>query len=39
MCREIDGYCHLEEESRRMKREPEDFERRRNTYPLREEFF
>lgn len=39
MCREIDGYCHLEEESRRMKREPEDFEHRRNTYPLREEFF
>ena len=39
MCSEIDGYCHLEEESRRMKREPEDFEHRRNTYPLREEFF
>lgn len=39
MCRNIDAYCHLTEESERMKAHPEEFEVRRNTYPLREEFF
>lgn len=39
MCALIDSHCHLLEESARMKREPWDFENRRNTYPLREEFF
>lgn len=39
MCAEIDDRCHLVEESRRMKSRPEEFEVRRNTYPLREEFF
>lgn len=39
MCGQIDDYCHLMEESERMKLNPEEFERRRNTYPLREEFF
>lgn len=39
MCEQIDDYCHLMEESQRMKHHPEDFENRRNTYPLREEFF
>lgn len=36
---EIDEYCHLVEETERMKMNPSDFENRRNTYPLREEFF
>ena len=35
----IDAHCHLMEESARMKSFPGDFENRRNTYPLREEFF
>ncbi len=39
MCARIEDYCHLTEESRRMKTHPDDFEHRRNTYPLREEFF
>jgi erythronate-4-phosphate dehydrogenase len=39
MCGRIDDHCHLMEESRRMKNQPEEFELRRNTYPLREEFF
>lgn len=39
MCARIDAHCHLVEESRRIKAHPEDFEHRRNTYPLREEFF
>lgn len=39
MCGEIDAYCHLREETARMKQQPWDFENRRNTYPLREEFF
>lgn len=39
MCRNIDAHCHLVEETMRMKSHPEDFEVRRNTYPLREEFF
>lgn len=39
MCEVVDNYCHLKEETLRMKQNPDDFERRRNTYPLREEFF
>lgn len=39
MCEQIDDYCHLVEETERMKNNPSDFENRRNTYPLREEFF
>lgn len=39
MCRRIDDHCHLLEETARMKRHPHDLEDRRNTYPLREEFF
>lgn len=39
MCAVVDDYCHLTEESERMKRCPEEFEYRRNSYPLREEFF
>lgn len=35
----VNDYCHLSEESARMKSYPEEFENRRNTYPLREEFF
>lgn len=39
MCAKIGSHCDLVAESRRMKEHPEDFEHRRNTYPLREEFF
>ena len=39
MCQNIDAHCHLMEETTRMKSHPEEFEVRRNTYPLREEFF
>ncbi len=39
MCERIDSHCHLVEETARMKRLPYDLEDRRNTYPLREEFF
>lgn len=39
MCERIDSHCHLREETERMKQNPGDFECRRNTYPLREEFF
>ena len=39
MCARIEAHCNLMEESQRMKTHPEDFEHRRNTYPLREEFF
>lgn len=39
MCERIDSHCHLMEETARMKNNPQDFENRRNTYPLREEFF
>ncbi len=39
MVERIDSHCHLKEESARMKNHPEDFEHRRNSYPLREEFF
>lgn len=39
MCDTVDDYCHLSEESERMKAHPEEFEYRRNSYPLREEFF
>ena len=39
MCQNIDAHCHLMEETARMKSHPEEFEMRRNTYPLREEFF
>ncbi len=39
MCAQIDAHCHLVEESARMKANPHDLEDRRNTYPLREEFF
>ena len=39
MCGVVDDYCHLVEETERMKRNPHDLENRRNTYPLREEFF
>lgn len=35
----IDSHCHLREETERMRQNPGDFECRRNTYPLREEFF
>lgn len=39
MCERIDHHCHLVGETARMKQHPQDFENRRNTYPLREEFF
>ena len=39
MCASIDSHCHLMAETARMKQLPEEFEDRRNTYPLREEFF
>lgn len=39
MCERIDEYCHLMDETQRMKNNPRDLENRRNTYPLREEFF
>ena len=39
MCARIDDHCHLMEETARMKANPFDLEDRRNTYPLREEFF
>ncbi|MBO7300305.1 MAG: 4-phosphoerythronate dehydrogenase [Tidjanibacter sp.] len=39
MCREIVSHCDLVSETARMKAHPEEFEVRRNTYPLREEFF
>ncbi len=39
MCSRIDDHCHLLDETARMKRHPHDLEDRRNTYPLREEFF
>ena len=39
MCERIDHHCHLVGETARMKQQPQDFENRRNTYPLREEFF
>ncbi|MBR3682295.1 MAG: 4-phosphoerythronate dehydrogenase [Tidjanibacter sp.] len=39
MCAQIGAHCPLAEESNRMKQRPEEFEHRRNTYPLREEFF
>lgn len=39
MCAQIEAHCPLAEESQRMKQRPEEFEHRRNTYPLREEFF
>lgn len=39
MVAQIDSHCHLREETERMKRKPDDFEQRRNSYPLREEFF
>lgn len=39
MCSRIDDHCHLLDETTRMKRHPHDLEDRRNTYPLREEFF
>ncbi len=39
MCAQIGAHCPLAEESERMKQRPEEFEHRRNTYPLREEFF
>ena len=39
MCARIGAHCPLAEESKRMKQRPEEFEHRRNTYPLREEFF
>lgn len=39
MCARIDAHCHLVDETARMKRNPHDFEDRRNNYPLREEFF
>ena len=39
MCREIVAHCDLVGETERMKQHPEEFEVRRNTYPLREEFF
>ena len=39
MCTQIDAHCHLMEETARMKANPHDLEHRRNTYPLREEFF
>lgn len=39
MCARIDDYCHIMAESARMKANPHDLENRRNTYPLREEFF
>lgn len=39
MCAQIDAHCHLMEETARMKTNPFDLEDRRNTYPLREEFF
>lgn len=39
MCAQIGAHCPLAEESQRMKQRPEEFEHRRNTYPLREEFF
>lgn len=39
MCSRIDDHCHLLDETTRMKQHPHDLEDRRNTYPLREEFF
>ena len=39
MCAQIGAHCDLVSESKRMKERPEEFEHRRNTYPLREEFF
>ncbi len=39
MCREIVSHCDLVSETARMKAHPEEFEVRRNTYPLRVEFF
>ncbi len=39
MCARIDSHCHLMDETARMKQNPHDLEDRRNTYPLREEFF
>lgn len=39
MCRTIEAHCDLEGESKRMKLHPEEFEHRRNSYPLREEYF
>ena len=39
MCRDIVTHCDLVGETERMKQHPEEFEMRRNTYPLREEFF
>lgn len=39
MCAQIDAHCHLTDETARLKSNPHDLENRRNTYPLREEFF
>ena len=39
MCAQIGAHCDLVSESKRMKERPKEFEHRRNTYPLREEFF
>lgn len=39
MCEQIDDHCHIMDETARMKQNPHDLENRRNTYPLREEFF
>ena len=39
MCATIGHYCDLEGETARLKAHPEEFDLRRNTYPLREEYF
>lgn len=39
MCSQIEQFCDLKAETTRLKNHPEEFELRRNTYPLREEFF
>lgn len=39
MCDTIESYCDLKGETLRTKTHPEEFESRRNSYPLREEYF
>lgn len=39
MCTTIENHCDLDGETKRTKAHPEKFEQRRNSYPLREEYF
>lgn len=39
MCAEVGNYCDLEGETALLKSHPDQFDQRRNTYPLREEYF